>query len=73
MPTITIKNEPTHVSPITNFPLRLYKKQESRELGALAIDELSRMIQMHLWVDSKWISEDRELEEQYTRLDIAII
>ncbi|WP_169091647.1 hypothetical protein [Paenibacillus sp. PL91] len=38
-----------------------------------AIDELSRMIQIHLWVDSEWISEDKEIEERYTRLDIEIM
>ncbi len=38
-----------------------------------AIDELSRMIQIHLWVHSEWISEDKEIEERYSKLELKIM
>lgn len=38
-----------------------------------AIDELSRMIQINLWVHSEWISEDKEIEERYTKLELKIM
>lgn len=38
-----------------------------------AIDELSRMIQINLWVHSEWISEDKAIEERYSKLDLKIM
>lgn len=38
-----------------------------------AVDELSRMIQINLWVHSEWINEDKEIEERYSRLDLNIM
>ncbi|NOU68805.1 hypothetical protein GC096_32805 [Paenibacillus sp. LMG 31461] len=38
-----------------------------------AIDELSRMIQINLWVHSEWISEDNEIEERYSKLELKIM
>lgn len=35
-----------------------------------SIDELSRMLNLHLWVHSEWVSEDEELEERYSRLEV---
>lgn len=38
-----------------------------------AIDELSRMIQINLWVHSEWISEDKAIKVKYSKLDLKIM
>lgn len=37
-----------------------------------AIDQLSRMIQINLWVHSEWISEVKEIEESYSKVELRI-
>lgn len=38
-----------------------------------AIDELSRMIQINLWVHSDWISDVKEIEKIYSKLELKIM
>lgn len=38
-----------------------------------AIDELSRLLQINLWVHSEWIRDDKEIEERYSKLELKIL
>ncbi|MDQ0060030.1 hypothetical protein [Paenibacillus harenae] len=38
-----------------------------------AIDQLSKMIQINLWVDSEWIGEVDEIEENYSKIELRIM
>lgn len=38
-----------------------------------AVDKLSELIHIHLWVKSNWIVEDEDLAEKYSKLDLKIM
>ena len=38
-----------------------------------AVDELSKLIHIHLWVKSDWIAEEEDLAEKYSKLNLKIM
>lgn len=38
-----------------------------------AVEELSKLTHIHLWVKSNWIVEDEDLTEKYAKLDLKIM